>query len=118
MKIAYDILAVLLAIQLVLSARMKLTRDPKAVEIIHETVKVPLRYFALLAGLEIAGGVGVFVGIWVKFLGIAAAIGVILYMLGAILAHIRVSDYVLKNLFPAIMLLIFAVVVLVLRLAT
>ncbi len=115
MKTAYDILAVLLAAELIFSARMKLTRDPKAVAIIHETVKVPLRYFAPLSFLEIAGGVGVVVGIWVKLLGITAAIGVMMYMLGAFVAHILVGDFAPKNLIPALQLFVFAAVVLVLR---
>ena len=42
--------------------------------------------------LELAGAVGVLVGIAVEELGIAAGIGLLLTSLGAILAHARAGD--------------------------
>ena len=48
-------------------------------------------------------------------IGIAAAIGVILYFLGAIIFHLRVHD---KQLAPATVLLLAGVTALVLRAAT
>jgi hypothetical protein len=42
--------------------------------------------------LELAGAVGVLVGIAVEALGLAAAAGLVLTSLGAIAAHVRASD--------------------------
>jgi uncharacterized membrane protein YphA (DoxX/SURF4 family) len=48
----------------VFSGFMKIRRDPKAVKVIHETVGVPMAYPPLLAACEIAGALGVVIGIW------------------------------------------------------
>ena len=45
-------------------------------------------------------------------IGIAAAVGVVLYFIGAVGAHLRVKD---RNFGPALVLLVVAVVALVLR---
>ena len=54
MSIAYIVIAVLLSLALVASAALKLRRHPRAVQSIHETVGVPLRWFPYLAACEIA----------------------------------------------------------------
>jgi hypothetical protein len=78
------------------------------------TVGVPSRMYPFLAACEIAGALGLVAGIWIKPLGVAAAIGVVLYLLGAAGAHVRKSDF--KGLPPASVLLLFSAVVLMLRL--
>jgi hypothetical protein len=55
-------------------------------------VGVPLSWFPYLAACELAGALGLLVGIAWAPIGIAAAIGVIAYMLGAIAAHVRAGD--------------------------
>jgi DoxX-like family len=42
--------------------------------------------------LELAGSVGVLVGIWVDELGLAAGIGLLLTSIGAIATHLRAGD--------------------------
>ena len=73
MHIAYIIVAAVFTVMLGMSARMKLVHDPLAVEVIGGVVGVPLRFFPVLALLEVAGAVGLLVGIWLKPLGVAAA---------------------------------------------
>jgi uncharacterized membrane protein YphA (DoxX/SURF4 family) len=57
-----------------------------------ESVGVKLQFVPLLALLEIAGGIGVIVGIWNKNLGLAATIGLVLYFFGAVSSHIRAKS--------------------------
>jgi hypothetical protein len=92
MFIAHAVLAVLTAVMLSFSASLKLRRDPRVVESIHDTVKVPLSWLPWLAGCELAGAAGLLVGLAVAPIGVAAAIGSVAYFVGAIIAHLRVRD--------------------------
>jgi DoxX-like family len=95
---------------------MKLRRNEQVLATIHGTVGVPERHLPTLAGLEIAGAIGILVGLWLEPLGIAAAVGLIAYFLGAVGGHLRVGDT--KNLAMPIAPLALAVGVLALRLLT
>jgi hypothetical protein len=92
MFIAYIIIAAVLALLLLASAASKLRRDPRVVQSIHETVGVPLRFLPHLAELEIAAAAGLLIGLAWAPLGVAAAGGVVLYMIGAVIGHVRVND--------------------------
>jgi hypothetical protein len=61
---------------------------------------------------EVAGALGLVAGRWWWALGIAAAVGVVLYFVGAISAHLRKYD--LKVGSPALML-VWGIAALVLR---
>ncbi|MFD2422525.1 DoxX family protein [Amycolatopsis pigmentata] len=113
MSVAYTIAGAVLAVVLVGSAFGKLTRAQQVVDSMN-AVGVPPRMYPFLAACEIAGAIGLVAGIWIKPLGIAAAIGVVLYFLGAVGAHIRKSDF--KGMPPAAVFLVFSAAVLVLRL--
>lgn len=84
----------------------------------------PLRVFQQLATaaviapgrIEIAGAAGIVLGLWVAPLGIAAAVGLVAYFVGAVAGHLRVRD--LKNLAMPLPPLVLAIAVLVLRLTT
>ncbi len=52
-------------------------------------VGVPAAWLPWLAAAKAAGGVGLLVGFWVPLLGIAAAVGLVLFFVGAVAAHIR-----------------------------
>jgi DoxX-like protein len=114
---AYAVVAVVYSLALVMSVRMKLVRDPRAVEVIGGIVGVPLRLFPVLAFLELAGAVGLLAGIAFEGLGIAAAVALMAYFIGAAGSHIRVRDFAPEHLLPAFVLLVAAVAALVLRLA-
>ncbi|MGW1356469.1 DoxX family protein [Streptomyces chartreusis] len=45
-----------------------------------------------LALLKFAGAAGLLIGIFYRPLGIAAAIGVVLFFIGAVISHLRVRD--------------------------
>jgi hypothetical protein len=76
-------------------------------------IGVPLGLFPFLASCEIAGAAGLLVGLWYAPLGIAAAIGLVFYFLGAVGAHLRNRDY--AGLPTPLMILILAAAALSLR---
>jgi hypothetical protein len=92
MFVAYAAVAIVLSLALAASGGAKLTKNPRVVEGISETVGVPLSWFPALALAEVAGAIGLIVGLWVPALGIAAGIGVVLYFAGAVVAHVRAHD--------------------------
>ena len=93
MSIAYGVTAVLLALLLLVSAAAKLARRPKVLVDGFIALGVQPWGLPLLAACEIAGAVGLVLGLWYAPLGIAAAIGVVLYFVGAIGAHLRKNDF-------------------------
>jgi hypothetical protein len=57
-------------------------------------VGVPPSWLPMLATLKAAGAVGLLLGLLgVRFVGIAAAIGLVLFFIGAVAAHIRARVY-------------------------
>lgn len=114
MFIAAAIVSVLVALAAIGSGLGKLSKNPKAIEPLKE-VGVPDSWPPLLGSLELAGGLGVLVGLWWAPIGIAAAIGLTLYFLGAIIAHLRVKD---PKFQPAAALFVLSVAALVLRIVT
>lgn len=90
--IAYCIVAVLFALMMFFSATGKLTQNPGAVKVIHEDAGVPLALFPVLAGLLIAGGLGLLAGIFRPMLGVAAGAALVLYFVGALTAHVLAGD--------------------------
>ena len=115
MFIAYTVVAVVLGLGLVGSASAKIRKDERVTAGLT-TAGVPLSWFVPLALLEIAGTVGLLIGIWWRPLGIAAAIGVILYFLGALVFHVRAKD--VKGMPMPAVLLVAGVLALVLGIAS
>ncbi|MDD9381339.1 DoxX family protein [Streptomyces sp. ZAF1911] len=113
MFIAYAVVAGLLALTLAASATFTLQRNPAITESMGK-VGVPDSWLPRLATLKAAGAIGLVAGLWLTPLGIAAAIGVTLYFLGAIVTHLRAKDY---DFAPAAVLALVAVAALVLRAA-
>ncbi|GAA3535757.1 DoxX family protein [Amycolatopsis ultiminotia] len=114
MEFPYVVVAVVLAVVLVGSGAGKLARAKQVVENMTK-VDVPDKLYPLMAGCEFAGAVGLVVGIWWPPLGIAAAIGVLLYFLLAVGRHVQKKDA--NGMTPAAVLLILAVAALVLRIS-
>jgi uncharacterized membrane protein YphA (DoxX/SURF4 family) len=116
MDIAYLVITTFFAAMVAFSGLGKIRRDPHQIKVIHETVGVPLKYFPLLAACEFAGALGLVLGIWRPILGVAAAIGLVLYFVGATVSHLRVSD--VKGLGPPVFLLVVAAAALATRMRT
>lgn len=113
--VACAIVTGLLAVALMGSGAAKLTKVDRVVENLTGA-GVPLGWFPWLAVIELAGAAGLVVGLGVEPLGVAAAVGVVFYFVGAVIAHVRVKDY--RGVIGPVPLLVVAAAVLVLRLAS
>jgi uncharacterized membrane protein YphA (DoxX/SURF4 family) len=113
MRIAMIIVSSLLTLAVFASGAMKLRKSPQVIEgMTHVGVKesqVPL-----LGVIEIAGGAGLLIGFATVTLGQLAAAGLVLYFLGAVIAHLRIKDSV-KIFAPAAFLLVVSIVTFVLQ---
>jgi uncharacterized membrane protein YphA (DoxX/SURF4 family) len=116
MGIAYLVITILLAAMVTFSGIGKIRRDPRIVQVIHQVVGVPMKYFPLLAACEFAGALGVVLGIWWPILGMAGSIGLVIYFVGASVSHLRVGD--VKGIGPAAFILVVAAAALALRVLT
>lgn len=112
MHITVVVLSLVLAAAMLGSGIQKLVRAPAMIENMR-AVNVSVPQMTVLGVLEVAATVGLVVGLWWMPLAVAAAIGAVLYFGGAVVAHVRASD---KNVVPAAVLLVLAVVTLVLLL--
>ncbi|MFE3485188.1 MULTISPECIES: DoxX family protein [Streptomyces] len=111
MFIAYAVVGVLLAFALGASAALTLTRN-EAVTASMGKVGVPGTWFPWLASLKAAGALGLLIGLGVPLIGSAAAVGVVLYFVGAVVTHLRVKDY---EIAPPVVLALLAAAALALR---
>jgi hypothetical protein len=78
---------------------------------------VPRSWLLPLGVLKMAGALGLLVGIGVPLIGVAAAVGLVLFFVGAISIHLRAHAAVLSYAYPGTLLLL-AVGSLVPRLAS
>jgi len=92
MRAAHVALVVMTSLLLLLSVVAKLRHDPHVVKVIHEVVGVPMKWLPWLAACEFAGAGGLLLGLAWPPPGIAAAVGVVVYFVGAVVAHVRVGD--------------------------
>jgi hypothetical protein len=113
-SVASAVVSIVLAVMLVASAVMKFIRHEQVVTTIGG-LGVPLNWFPFLGAAEVAGAVGLLVGLAVPAVGMAAAIGVIVYFIGAVITHLRAGDHALAApLVPGLL----AVAALALRIAS
>ncbi len=62
------------------------------------------QWFRVVTGsLEVLGGLGLIIGIWVPWLAALASTGLALVMLGAILTHVRIREPLQKVALPLVM---------------
>ena len=105
MSIAYAVVGILLALGVLGSASAQLAGNKVVLaNMVH--LGIPRGMLPFLASSLIAGGVGLVVGLWYPPLGIAAAAGLVLYFVGAVIAHLRKGD--VKGLPAPVMFLVLA----------
>jgi uncharacterized membrane protein YphA (DoxX/SURF4 family) len=109
--------SVLLAVALIPSARGKLVGDPRQLDGMR-AVKFPTDRMSLLAVAEFGGVAGLIIGLFWWPLGVAAAVCLIAYFIGALGYLLRARITRANALAPAGLLLLLAITTLVLRLAT
>ena len=114
MNIALIVVATLLGLAAAVSASGKVKRLPQVVETMH-SVGVTDQQMKGLAGLEFLGSLGLLVGIWIPILGVLAALGLTVYFLGAIIAHVRAKQGFAEAL-PSVGLSVLALATLILEL--
>ncbi len=114
MFIAYVIVTLLAAAANIFSAALDFIRY-KQILINMARVGVPDSWITILGTLKAAGAIGLLIGIGVPLIGTAAAAGLALFFVGAIITHLRARDY---SFGLAIVFLLLAVAALALRLAT
>jgi hypothetical protein len=112
---AYTVVAIVLGLGLAGSGSAKIRRTERVTTGLTRA-GVPLSWFVPLALLDFAGTVGLLIGIAWRPLGIAAAIGVVLYFIGALIAHVRATDP--KGMPMPAVLLVVAVLALVFGVAS
>ena len=115
MFIGYVAVAVVAAAMNVWAASLDFRRAESAVANAAK-VEVPPSWLTPLGALKLAGAVGLIAGIAVPLIGVAAAIGLVLFFVCATFAHLRISWY--STLPFPIAFLLFAVAALALRLAS
>jgi hypothetical protein len=113
MFIAYVVVTLLAAAANIFSATLDFIRY-KQVLINMAKAGVSESWITMLGTLKAASALGLLVGIGVPLIGMAAAIGLILFFVGAIITHLRAHDY---SFGLAAVFLLLAVAALVLRLA-
>jgi hypothetical protein len=110
MFIATAILSVLLALVFARVGALKVftAADKMVAELGRLGVSAGL--VRLIGALEILGAAGLVIGLWIGPLGIAAATGLALLMIGAAIYHIKARDTAKNTLAPLILLLVSATV--------
>jgi hypothetical protein len=112
---AYVVVTVLAAAANAFSATLDFFRY-KQILINMAKVGVPESWLTMLGILKAAAALGLLVGIGVPLIGTAAAIGLMLFFVGAIIIHLRARDYSFGSFGLAVVFLLLAVAALVLGL--
>ncbi|MGW6423301.1 DoxX family protein [Nocardia sp. NPDC055053] len=92
MNTAYVIVTVIAALWVGFSAFSLLRRAAFVVDPLVE-YGVPQTWWTPLGLAKAAGSIGLIVGLWIPAIGIAAAIGLILYFAGAVVTVLRARSY-------------------------
>ena len=100
---AYIVVTVLAIVALTFSATADFVRYHKVLSNMTRA-GVPESWLTKLAILKAAGAAGLLVGFVLPPVGVAAAVGVILFFIGAIITHVRARWYSFS--FPSVYLLL------------
>ena len=111
---AYIVVTVLAAAANIFSAILDFIRF-KQILINMARVGVSESWITILGILKAAGAVGLLIGIGVPLVGIAAASGLTLFFVGAIVTHLRAHDH---SFGLSVVFLLLALAALALRVAT
>jgi hypothetical protein len=116
MFVATVILSVLLALAFAGAGVPKILAQPKMVEVAAH-FGLSIGSFRIIGVAEVAAAAGLLIGLAWAPLGIAAAAGLVLLMIGAIVFHVRAKDPV-AAMAPVVVLAVLSVVTLVLRITS
>jgi uncharacterized membrane protein YphA (DoxX/SURF4 family) len=99
----FTALSLLLAAACLLPGSAKLLGHPK-MQRSAAHFGIPWRRYRLIGAAELAAGAGVLIGLWWHPLGVAAAAGMVLLLIGALITHRRALDSA-KEMTPALLAL-------------
>jgi hypothetical protein len=108
-------ISLLLAVACLLPAAGKLTGQPRMRKSAAH-FGIPWSRYRLIGAAELAAAAGILIGLWWHPLGLAAAAGMALLLVGAIIAHRKAADSV-KDIAPAVVGLVLTLAYLALALA-
>ncbi|MFB7668589.1 DoxX family protein [Kitasatospora sp. NPDC056138] len=91
MHLTAIVLSIVLALLMLVSGTLKHRPTARILALAH-TVHLSTGQLKILGALQIAATVGLLAGIWFTPFAIAAATGLVLYFVGAVIAHVRVGD--------------------------
>jgi hypothetical protein len=91
MHVTYLVTTILAALATGYAASLNLV-GAESVKVVADRVQVSRRWMGPLGTLLASGAVGLLTGFAVPALGTAAAIGLVLYFICAVTAHVRVRD--------------------------
>jgi DoxX-like family len=111
---AYIVVTLLAAAANIFSATLDFIRY-KQILTNMARVGVSESWITTLGAVKAAGALGLLIGIRVPLIGIAAAVGLVLFFVGAIVTHLRARDYLFGL---AVVFLLLAVAALVVRVAS
>ena len=115
MNLTATILSVVLAVGFLGSGALKLIGNKTSLQM-RDAVAVGAQLWRAIGALEVTAAVGLLVGLAVPAAGIAAAAGLSLLMVGAIVEHLRANDA--RNAGPAALLLVLTVALMGIRIVS
>lgn len=118
MHVTFVVLAILLAVAFLMAALPKLLKQRQMVDS-AEHLGFSVKTYQLIGLLELAAVVGLVVGafVWAP-LGVAAAVGLVALLVGAVVSHKRAGDNLAKVAVYPMLLAVLSVVTVVLGIAT
>jgi uncharacterized membrane protein YphA (DoxX/SURF4 family) len=102
MTIALWVFSILIGLSSTMSSMGKFTKMEQTIATL-KSVGVKDSQIPLLGVLELAGAVGLLVGIWAPVLGQLAALGLVVYFASAVIFHIR-AGHKFNGFAPALVL--------------
>jgi hypothetical protein len=109
MHVTYVVITILAALATGYAAVLNFA-GAESVKVVADKVQVSRRWMIPFGILLASGALGLLIGFAVPVLGTAAAIGLVLYFIGALSAHVRVRD---PGIAGAITFLVLAVAALI-----
>jgi hypothetical protein len=113
MRLAYLVITILAALVNGYAAALNFA-GAESVKVVADRVRVSRGWMVPLGTLLACGAVGLVMGFVVPALGMAAAVGLVLYFISAVTAHVRAGD---RRIGGAVFFLLLAVVALTTELA-
>jgi uncharacterized membrane protein YphA (DoxX/SURF4 family) len=107
-------ISLLLAVACLLPAAGKLTGQPRMRKSAAH-FGIPWSRYRLIGAAELAAAAGILIGLWWHPLGVAAAAGMAVLLVGAIITHRKAADSV-KDMAPAVVGLVLTLAYLALAL--